>query len=71
MAALEFVDQGNGYVLYSHKADGGYWRLDADDKYRQRFLIRTDEPSAWATFDSRPLEMALQLEARGGLTEAA
>lgn len=61
----------NGYVLYRHKADGSYWRLDADDKYRQPFLIRVDEPSAWATFDSRPLEKALQLEPRGGLTEAA
>lgn len=71
MAALELVDQANWYVPHRHKADGSYWRLDADDKYQQRFLIRVDEHSAWATFDSRPLEKALQLEARGGLTEAA
>lgn len=71
MAALELVDQANWYVPHRHKADGSYWRLDAGDKYQQRFLIRIDEPSAWATFDSRPLEKALLLEARGGLTDAA
>jgi hypothetical protein len=69
MAELDFVERANWYELYRHKADGSYWRLDADDKYQQRFMVRIDELDSWDTFDSRPLEKALLLEHRGGISD--
>jgi hypothetical protein len=68
MAELELVDRANWYELYRHKADGSHWRLGADEKYEQRFLVRIDDLAIWSTFDSSPLEKALLLERRGGLS---
>jgi len=71
MAELELVDRANWYELYFRKADGTHWRLDADDKYQQRFLVQIDDLANWSAFDSGPLEKSLLLERRGGLSEEA
>lgn len=67
MAQLEFVERANWYELYRHKINGTYWRLDAADKYQQRFLVRVERLEDWSTFDSGPLEQSLLLARRGGL----
>jgi len=69
MAELELVDRANWYELYRRKADDTHWRLDADDKYQQRFLVRIDELASWHTYDSSPLEKALLLDRRRGVGE--
>ena len=69
MSELELVDRANWYELYRHKSDGSHWRLDADDKYQQRFLVQIEDLANWSTFDSSSLEKALLLGRRGGLSE--
>jgi hypothetical protein len=68
MTELELVSRSNWYELYRRKADGSYWRLDADDKLQQRFLVQIDALETWPTYSSAPLEMALLIERRGGLS---
>jgi hypothetical protein len=67
MLQLEFIERANWYELYRHKSNGTYWRLDADDKYQQRFLIRVERIEEWSTVDSSQLEMSLLLNRRGGV----
>ncbi|GAA5170134.1 hypothetical protein GCM10025770_32620 [Viridibacterium curvum] len=69
LSQLEFVAREQWYELYRHKEDGSLWRLDADDKYQQRFLVKIDNAETWATFDATQLEQGLLLESRGGLSE--
>lgn len=69
MAELEFVERANWFELYRRKADGSHWRLDADDKYQQGFLVQIESLEGWATFDASPLEKALLLEHRGGYAD--
>jgi hypothetical protein len=66
---LELVSREGWYELYRRRSDGTYWRLDADDRYQQRFLVRIDNLNSWASFDSTGLEKTLLLEKRGGLSE--
>jgi hypothetical protein len=70
MNQLEFVDRRDWYELYRHKTDQTLWRLDTEDKYQQRFLVRVDDVSEWWAFDARPLHEALLQERRGGLGTA-
>jgi hypothetical protein len=71
LAQLEFLDRADWYELYRHKIDGTHWRLEAADKYQQRFLVRIDDIGNWKTYDSSPLEKGLLLESRGGLSSEA
>ena len=66
MQELELIDRANWYELYRHKSNGTYWRLDADDKYQQRFLVKIDALEGWSAFDSSHLEMSLLCNGRGG-----
>lgn len=70
LAALELVAREGWYELYRHKTDGTYWRLDTEDKYQERFIVRIEDPMSWSTFDSSPQEKALLLSNRGGLTDS-
>ena len=63
---LELIERANWYELYRHKSNGTYWRLDADDKYQQRFLVKINNLEGWAAFDSSPFEMSLLSNRRGG-----
>jgi hypothetical protein len=67
MADLELVDRSGWRELYRRKSDGSLWRLDAQDKFQQRFLVSVEGVEDWANFDSRELEEQLLLERRGGL----
>jgi hypothetical protein len=67
MSQLEFVERKDWYELYRRTTDHSLWRLDAEDKYQHRFLIRVDDGSEWWAFDARPLQEALLYESRGGL----
>ena len=69
MAELGLVDRANWYELYKHKDDGTFWRLAVEGKFEQRFLVRIDDLTNWSMFDSGPLEKALLLHQRGGLTD--
>lgn len=68
LAQLEILDRAEWYELYRHKGDGTHWRLETEDKYQQRFLVRIDDIEKWKSFDSSPLEKGLLLESRGGLS---
>lgn len=67
MRELEFIDRKNWHELYRRVEDGTHWRLDADDKFQQRYLVRIDDIQNWAAFDSSELEKQLLVESRGGL----
>ncbi|MCV2357344.1 hypothetical protein LNV09_24655, partial [Paucibacter sp. B2R-40] len=67
MRELEFVDRKNWYELYRRTEDETHWRLDAEDKFQQRYLVRIEDPANWEDFDSTELEKRLLLESRGGL----
>lgn len=67
LAQLELIDRAGWYELYRRTSDGTYWRLETEDKYQQRFLVRIDDFANWKTFDSAPLEKGLLLESRGGV----
>jgi hypothetical protein len=67
MAELELVDRANWFELYRRNSDGSLWRLDVQNKYQQRYLVRIDERSGWENFDASIVEMTLLLEHRGGL----
>lgn len=68
---LVLLDRQQWVELYRRARDGTHWRIDADDRYQQRFLVRIDELAGWASFDASALEMQLLLAQRGGLgTEA-
>jgi len=67
MQQLELVERANWYELYRHKSDGSYWRLDAADKYQQRFLVKIENLEGWSVFDSSQLEMSLLANRRGGV----
>ncbi len=66
LSQLELIDRANWCELYRHKLDGSFWRLDAADKYQQRFLVRIADETNWANFDASALEKALLLAERGG-----
>jgi hypothetical protein len=68
LAQLEFIDRAGWYELYRRTSDGTHWRLETEDKYQQRFLVRIDDLANWKTFDSAPLEKGLLLESRGGMS---
>jgi len=68
LAELSFVARDGWYELYQRKCDGSYWRLDADDKYQQRYLISIENLDSWQSFDASPLEKLLLLQGRGGLS---
>ncbi|WP_018230335.1 hypothetical protein [Methyloversatilis universalis] len=67
MRELELVDRKNWYELYRRVEDGTHWRLDAEDKFQQRYLVQIDELGGWESFDSSALEKQLLLESRTGL----
>ncbi|GLS13064.1 hypothetical protein GCM10007935_04920 [Hydrogenophaga electricum] len=69
LAELEHVAQADWYDLYRHKHDGSLWRVDREDKYQGRFIVRVPSLSDWESFDSSPLEKQLLLSARGGESE--
>ena len=70
MRELEFIDRKNWHELYRRPEDGTHWRLDAEDKFQQRYLVRIDDRQNWDSFDSSELEKQLLLESRGGLGAA-
>jgi hypothetical protein len=67
MTELELIDRKQWFELYRRRANGTLWRLDADDKYQQRFLICVDGVQDWWLYDARQLQEELLLERRGGL----
>jgi hypothetical protein len=67
LASLELVAEESWRQLYRHKTDGTYWRLDTEDKFQERFLVRIEDPSSWSSFDATSLEKSLLLSNRGGL----
>lgn len=66
MTQLELVDRHEWRELFRHKSDGSHWRLDGDDKYQQRFIVRVPDPEAGRNFDSSKLEKQLLCSQRGG-----
>lgn len=71
MADLERIDGNARHELYRRKSDGTYWRLDSLETFEQRFLVKLEQPEAWASFDASALERRLLLEHRGGTTEGS
>jgi hypothetical protein len=67
MVELELHDRKNWYELYRRIEDGTHWRLDAEDKFQQRYLVQIDDTGSWDSFDSSALEKELLLERRGGV----
>jgi hypothetical protein len=67
LAQMELLDRAEGHELYRRVSDDTHWRLDTEGK-QQRFLVRIDDPRNWKLFDSTPLEKALLLQSRGGMS---
>ena len=66
LAELELVAQEGWHELYRHKTDGSFWRIDREDKYQERFMVKIKDFGTWQSFDSTQLEMQLLLDYRGG-----
>ena len=71
MLELELVDRKIWHELYCRPDDGTHWRLDAEDKFQQRYLVQIEDRAGWESFDSSELEKQLLLESRGGLGSEA
>ena len=68
LAELDLIAQEGWYELYRHKTAGSLWRIDREDKYRERFMVEIKDFATWQSFDSTQLEMRLLLDSRGGLS---
>jgi len=65
----KIVEQANWRELLQCHACGKYWRIDAADKYQERFAWKIGSyRSDWALPDFPGLEKALLLQHRGGET---
>jgi hypothetical protein len=69
LSQLELIDRYEWHELYRHKTDGSYWRIDAKDKYQQRFIVHVPDVSSWKQFDSSPLQRSLLMSQRGGTSD--
>ena len=66
LAELDLIAQEGWYELYRHKTAGSLWRIDREDKYRERFMVEITDLATWQSFDSTQLEMQLLLVSRDG-----
>lgn len=69
LAELEQVAQADWYDLYRRRRDGSLWRVDHEDKYQERFIVRIPSVLNWESFDSSPMEKQLLFSTRGGESE--
>lgn len=60
---------GNWVHLYQCLGCGQFWRVDEQDKYRPRFVVRIPSKEGWEQFDSTALEKKYLVQARGGVTD--
>jgi hypothetical protein len=60
--------EGGWLQLFHCPACGQYWQLDVWDKFQVGLAIKITEPSAWETFDDKPMRVAYLIQSRGGLS---
>lgn len=69
LASLTEISTGNWVKLCRCESCGQLWRVDEWDKYQTQMAIKIPELAGWETYDAKPLELALLIESRGGLSE--
>ncbi len=62
---FDIIDDKGWYLLYKHRADGTFWRLDKWDKYQVQCFVRLDTSECWVDFDDKELRIELLSKTRG------
>lgn len=52
-------------MSFPKKSDNFYWRMDAWNKYQERFFLRLESKENWTEFDGKALMMGHLLETSG------
>jgi hypothetical protein len=60
---------GNWVKLCRCSNCGQLWRIDEWDKYQVQVAIKVSEIDGWDSFDFKPLQLELLVNARGGLSK--
>jgi hypothetical protein len=63
--SFSFVEELGWYVLYQHKGDLSFWRLDKYDRLQERYFLKLPSRQDWINFNSQELQIALLLKTRG------
>ncbi|MBB5358049.1 hypothetical protein HDE76_001255 [Rhodanobacter sp. ANJX3] len=59
---------GNWVELCRCSSCGQLWRIDEWDKYQVQVAIKVSAVEGWDSFDFKPIQLKLLVNARGGLT---
>ena len=61
---FDLIETASFYELLQCRKDKTFWRLDAWDKYQERFIVRLDTIENWVNYDSKELQIGLLLQTR-------